>query len=460
MEIYSEFILTLFPCWLLSPENVSNLLPLTKNLFDVVIFDEASQVFIESTIPTIYRGKSIVVAGDDKQLRPSATFMKRYLGADPETIDDYSVQAALEVDSLLDLAVSRYESANLTYHYRSRHQELIDFSNNAFYNGNLQVSPNISKNRNNRPIERYKVRGRWIDRKNTEEAKEIVEILKNIFRTRKHNESIGIITFNSDQQSHIADIIDKAAAKDAEFRSDILKEMHRVENGEDTSLFIKNLENVQGDERDIIIFSIGYAPNESGKLYTNFGSLSQEGGENRLNVAITRAKSKIIIVTSIEPEELKVENSKNLGPKLLQKYLMYTRAVSQCDDEQAAVVLSELRPPESKPEAMFTNVAAIELQMKERLEKLGYKVETGLGNENNRISLAIYDPASDRYLVGVELDTDAFKESSSCLERDVYKPRFLEARGWTLVRVWCRDWWLYPSKVIKHITNLAEKNRK
>ena len=460
MEIYSKFILSLFPCWLLSPENVSNLLPLTKNLFDVVIFDEASQVFIESTIPTIYRGKSIVVAGDDKQLRPSATFMKRYLGADPETIDDYSVQAALEVDSLLDLAVSRYESANLTYHYRSRHQELIDFSNYAFYNGNLQVSPNISKNRHNRPIERHKVRGKWIDRKNTEEALEIVEILKKIFKTRKHNESIGIITFNSDQQGHIADIIDKAAAKDAEFRSNILAETHRVENGEDTSLFIKNLENVQGDERDIIIFSIGYAPNESGKLYTNFGSLSQEGGENRLNVAITRAKSKIIIVTSIEPEDLKVDNSKNLGPRLLQKYLMYTRAVSECDYEQMAFVLSELRPPEAKAEAMFTNVAAIELQMKERLEKLGYTVDTGLGNDNNRISLAIYDEKSDRYLVGVELDTDAFKASASCLERDVYKPRFLEARGWTLVRVWCRDWWLYPNKVIKHITSVAEKNRK
>ena len=120
MEVYSKFILTLFPCWLLSPENVSNLLPLEKNMFDVVIFDEASQVFIESTIPTIYRGKSIVVAGDDKQLRPSATFMKRYLGADPENIEDYSVQAALEVDSLLDLAVARYDSANLTYHYRYR----------------------------------------------------------------------------------------------------------------------------------------------------------------------------------------------------------------------------------------------------------------------------------------------------------------------------------------------------
>ena len=460
MEVYSKFILTLFPCWLLSPENVSNLLPLTKNMFDVVIFDEASQVFIESTIPTIYRGKSIVVAGDDKQLRPSATFMKRYLGADPETIDDYSVQAALEVESLLDLAVSRYESANLTYHYRSRHQELIDFSNNAFYGGNLQVSPNISKNRADRPIERYKVKGKWVDRKNTEEAKEIVEVLKNIFATRKNNESIGIITFNSDQQTHIADMIDKAAAKDSEFRSNILKETHRVENGEDCGLFIKNLENVQGDERDIIIFSIGYAPNAEGKLHTNFGSLSQEGGENRLNVAITRAKSKIIIVTSIEPEELKVDNSKNMGPKLLQKYLMFTRAVAKGDDREASIILSELHPPVQKAEAMFTNVAAVEVQMKERLEKLGYKVDTGLGNENNRISLAIYDQDTDKYLVGVELDTDAFKESSSCLERDVYKPRFLEARGWTLVRVWCRDWWLYPTKVIKNITTLAEKNKK
>ena len=460
MEIYSKFILTLFPCWLLSPENVSNLLPLVKNLFDVVIFDEASQVFIESTIPTIYRGKSIVVAGDDKQLRPSATFMKRYLGADPETIDDYSMQAALEVDSLLDLAVSRYESANLTYHYRSRHQELIDFSNNAFYGGNLQVSPNISKNRADRPIERYKVKGKWIDRKNTEEAKEIVEILKKIFATRRNDETIGIITFNSDQQSHIADIIDKACAKDPDFRSDILRETHRIDNGEDTSLFIKNLENVQGDERDIIIFSIGYAPNEFGKLYTNFGSLSQEGGENRLNVAVTRAKSKIIIVTSIEPEDLKVENSKNAGPKLLQSYLMYTRAVANSDDEEAEVVLSELRPPVAKPDASFTTVAAVEVQMKERLEKLGYKVDTGLGNDNNRISLAIYDPDTDKYLVGVELDTDAFRESSSCLERDVYKPRFLEARGWTLVRVWCRDWWLYPAKVIKNITAIAEKNKK
>ncbi|MBR3680933.1 MAG: DUF4011 domain-containing protein [Clostridia bacterium] len=460
MEIYGGYVLTLFPCWLLSPENVSNLLPLEKNMFDVVIFDEASQVFIESTIPTIYRGKSIVVAGDDKQLRPSATFMKRYLGADPELQEDLSVQAALEVDSLLDLAVARYDSANLTYHYRSRHQELIDFSNAAFYSSGLQIAPNISKNKSSRPIERYKVNGRWIDRRNPAEAEKVVDLLSEISKSRTHNESVGIITFNSEQQSCIADAIDRRMAKDADFRSFMLKERHRLEGGEDTSIFIKNLENVQGDERDIIIFSIGYAENEEGKLYTSFGSLSVEGGENRLNVAVTRARSKIIVVTSIEPEELKVEGSKHLGPKLLKKYLTYVRAVAKDDAEEVRVILSELNPAETKAESLYTSLKTVEEQMKERLEKLGYRVETSIGNRNNRISLAIYDPESDRYLVGVELDRDAFAASSSPMERDVYKPRFLESRGWTLMRVWCRDWWLSPTKVVKSIAAAADKSKK
>lgn len=459
MEAYSEFILALFPCWLLSPENVSSLLPLKKNLFDVVIFDEASQVFIESTIPTIYRGKNIVVAGDSKQLRPSATFMKRYMGADPEAQEDYSVQAALEVESLLDLAVARYDSANLTYHYRSRNQELIDFSNSAFYSSNLQIAPNISANKDNRPIERFKVNGRWIDRTNPTEANKIVEILKHIFSTRKHDESIGIITFNSDQQTCIADAIDKEARANQLFRTNINREKYRMDNGEDTSLFIKNLENVQGDERDIIIFSIGYAPNDAGRLYTNFGSLSTEGGENRLNVAITRAKTKIIVVTSIEPEELKVDTSKNEGPRLLRQYLTYVRAVSENDKDQVKAILTGLDPSEKKAEGLLRPMMEVEEQIKERLEKQGYTVHTGLGNRNNRISLAIYDEKTDRYLVGVELDKDAFASSQSSMERDVYKPRFLEARGWSIIRVWCRDWWLSPARVVRTIVSLAEKNK-
>ena len=459
MEVYGEFILTLFPCWLLSPENVSSLLPLTKNMFDIVIFDEASQVFIESTIPTIYRGKSIVVAGDSKQLRPSATFMKRYMGSDPETIDDYSMQAALEVESLLDLAMARYDSANLTYHYRSRHQELIDFSNNAFYNGNLQIAPNISTNKKNRPIERYKVDGKWLGRTNPVEARKVVDIVKNILETRKKNESIGIITFNSDQQSCIADAFEAAGKADPKFRAALTKEKQRLEGGEDTGLFIKNLENVQGDERDIIIFSIGYAPNELGKLYTNFGSLSTEGGENRLNVAITRAKCKIIVVTIIEPEDLRVDTAKNQGPKLLRDYLTYVRAVSDGDDEHTKAILNGLCPTEKAVEHIDTGLRGVEYQIKERLEAAGYTVHTGLGNKNNRISLAVYDEKLDRYLVGVELDRDAFESSDSALERDVYKPKFLEAHGWHILRVWCRDWWLYPARVIKTITNAAEKVR-
>lgn len=460
MEIYGNFIFSLFPCWLLSPDNVSSLLPLEKNLFDIVIFDEASQVFIESTIPTIYRGKNIVVAGDAKQLRPSATFMKRYLGADPETLDDLSVQAALEVESLLDLAVARYDSANLTYHYRSRHQELIDFSNCAFYSGTLQVAPNIYTGINAKPMERYKVDGKWVGRKNEAEAKKVVELVKDIIATRKNNESIGIITFNSDQQTCIADQIDKEAQRDKKFRADIAKEKTRCDGGEDTGLFIKNLENVQGDERDIIIFSIGYAPGENGRVYSNFGSLSAEGGENRLNVAITRAKSKIILVTSIEPEDLKVDGAKNQGPKLLRDYLAYVRAVSEGDKAGARVILDSLCPSDSSDNGNPFRVGpSIEMQMKERLEKLGYKVELGLGNKNNRISLAVYDDSCDKYLIGVILDKDAFAASSSAMERDVYKPKFLEGRGWTVMRVWCRDWWISPQKVIRSIVNAAEKNR-
>ena len=459
MEVYGSFIFSLFPCWLLSPENVSSLLPLEKNLFDIVIFDEASQVFIESTIPTIYRGKNIVVAGDAKQLRPSATFMKRYLGADIETLDE-SVQAALEVESLLDLAVSRYTSANLTYHYRSRHQELIDFSNCAFYSGNLQVAPNIYTGRFARPMERYKVDGKWIDRKNIAEAKKVVDIIKDIFATRKHNESIGIITFNSDQQTCIADAIDKEAQKDAAFRVQIAKERTRTDGGEDTGIFVKNLENVQGDERDIIIFSIGYAPNETGRVYTNFGSLSAEGGENRLNVAITRAKSKIIVVTSIEPEDLKVDGSKNQGPKLLRDYLAYVRSVSDGDVANARAILNGMSPADGESaKPTLSSAPSIEEQMKERIEKLGYKVDTGLGNKNSRISLAVYDDSCDTYLVGVELEKDAFAASASAMERDVYKPKFLEGRGWKIIRIWSRDWWLSPARVVRSIINAAEKNR-
>lgn len=321
MDLYGSYLLKLFPCWLLSPESVSTIFPLEKNMFDIILFDEASQVFIENTLPTIYRGKYIVVAGDSKQLRPTATFMKRYLGNDSEDELDLATQAALEVESLLDLATSRYTSTNLTYHYRSKNEELINFSNHAFYDGKLQIAPNISKNVGNKPIERIKVNGKWVGRRNQEEANAIVALLKKLIKNKRNKSSIGIITFNTEQEYAIEDAIDKECQKDSAFRDAYIREQNRKENGEDISIFIKNLENVQGDERDIIIFSIGYARNEYGKVVAHFGPLSVEGGENRLNVAITRAKEKIYVVTSIEPEELAVEGTKMQGLKYLKAIL-------------------------------------------------------------------------------------------------------------------------------------------
>ena len=459
MEIYGEYLFKLFPCWLLSPENVSTILPLKKDMFDIVLFDEASQVFIENTIPTIYRGKTIVVAGDAKQLRPTTTFMKRYMGSTIDEDTDYSIQAALEVESLLDLAVSRFSSTNITYHYRSQNEELIDFSNSAFYSNTLQIAPNISKNIRHKPIERILVDGTWKDRKNITEAKKVVDLVKNILKTRKNGETIGIITFNVEQESAIEDIIDKECFDDEEFRSLYLKEKSRVENGEDVSLFVKNLENVQGDERDIIIFSIAYAKNEFGKVNAIFGSLSAEGGENRLNVAITRAKKKIYVVTSIEPEELKVDNSKFMGPKLLRSYLAYVRAVSNGNNEEVKVILNSVGQGLGLTMKKPLGLLPMENQIAEKLNKLGYKTEINLGNSNSKISVAIYDKKKDRYLLGIETDQTAISSSTSTLERDVFKNQFLTQKGWNMLRIWSRDWWHNAHQVISSITKLLEKQK-
>ncbi len=459
MRVYGDYLFKLFPCWLLSPENVSDILPLTRNLFDIVLFDEASQVFIENTIPSIYRGNRIVVAGDAKQLRPTTTFMKRYMGAGEEDDLDYTTQAALEVESLLDLAVSRYTSSNITYHYRSKNEELIDFSNMAFYNGSLQIAPNVSKNVKNKSIERLLVDGVWKDRKNLKEANKVVELIKTILKTRKNSETIGVITFNVDQENCIEECIDKKCFEDDEFRNLYLKETSRVENGEDISIFVKNLENVQGDERDIIIFSIGYAKNEYGKINSTFGSLSNEGGENRLNVAITRAKQKIYVVTSIEPEELKVDASKHVGPKLLRSYLTYVRAVSNGETEEVRTILNGLGQ-EIITKKKLSNVMPIENQIATRLEKLGYNVDINLGNSNSKISLAIYDKAKDRYILGIETDEEVMRSSNSTLERDVFRNEFFKSKGWNVMRVWSRDWWHNPTLVINSIVKEVEKIKK
>lgn len=455
---YKDFLLKLFPCWLLNPESASQILPLEKEMFDLVIFDEASQVFVENTLPCIYRGKSIVVAGDNKQLRPSTTFIKRYMGNEYlDDLDEYS-QVALEVESLLDLATSRYFSSNLTYHYRSRSEELINFSNYAFYNKKLQIAPNISKNKRKVSIERIKVDGSWVNTKNIVEAETVVKLLAKLLKDKSRTESIGIITFNLDQETAIEDAIDKMAQKDTEFRDALLLEQNRKQNGEDISLFVKNLENVQGDERDIIIFSTGYAKNEYGKVVAHFGLLSNEGGENRLNVAITRAKQKIYLVTSIEPEDLNVDNSKNVGPKLFKEYLRYVRAVSNGSTLEAKIILNNLYPEIQNKNFVLNQ--KLQNEVKQELENMGYHVEANIGNTDSNLPLAVYDKRKDKYLLGIEFDYSAFESSDSVLERDVSKPLFLQSRGWNIYRIYSRDFWHNKKKVIANIVKQLQNQEK
>jgi very-short-patch-repair endonuclease len=321
------------------------------------------------------------------------------------------------------------------------------------------VSPNIVKAQitGERPIERIKVNGKWIGRKNIEEAEKVVQIVEQILKTRKENETIGIITFNVTQKDLIDDMLESRAGKDSSFKGLFIDEVDRKEGNEDVSLFVKNIENVQGDERDIIIFSTGYAKNENERLMVNFGSLSQDGGENRLNVAVSRAKKKVYVVTSIEPEELSVEGTKNNGPKLLKKYLQYVRAVSQGDLEEAFSILNSLLDTGSMRKQSKTFDSEFENQVYEALMAKGYDVEPQVGVSGYRIDLAVYDSKSSRYVLGIECDGAAYHSSKSARERDIHRQRYLEGRGWKIVRIWSKDWWENPGSVIEDIEQILKQ---
>ncbi|MCQ2079770.1 MAG: HRDC domain-containing protein, partial [archaeon] len=232
--------------WLLTPEAVSDFIPMEMGLFDLLIFDEASQMYVEKGIPSIYRAKKVVVAGDHKQLRPSSLGTGRVTYDEDE--DDEEMNGALEEESLLDLARARYDSILLNFHYRSRFEELIAFSNYAFYGGKLYVSPNIIKPEKP-PIEVFKVDGLWQNRQNVAEAEKVVEILREFFLTRQNNETVGIITFNVSQRDLINDKIDEYASTDPAFATVLAQESKRYDNGEDVGLFVKNMKHVQRDER-------------------------------------------------------------------------------------------------------------------------------------------------------------------------------------------------------------------
>ena len=440
--------------WLLTPEVVSEILPLEMGIFDMLIFDEASQMYVEKGVPSIYRAKKVVVAGDHKQLRPSSLGVGRIdYESDEDDLDDI-VSAALEEESLLDLARAKYDSILLNFHYRSKYEELIAFSNYAFYGGRLYVSPNV-ETPEKPPIEVFKVNGLWEDKSNRAEADKIVQLLKEFFSVRKDNETVGIITFNASQRDLINDVLDEECANDPGFGKLVADEMKRFDNGEDVGLFIKNIESVQGDERDVIMFSIGYAKNSEGKLMQRFGWLNNRGGENRLNVAISRAKKKIIIVSSFEPEDLQVDGTKNEGPRILKKYLQYANAISSGNREYADSILHSFSDDRWDTPEDFDS-GRIADRVYNALTRKGYTVERNVGIGGYQIDLAVKQ--NDRYILGIECDSRLYEMSSSTRERDYHRQKYLESRGWKIHRVWTPGMWKDPEKEIARIIQAIERN--
>jgi len=449
-QFESEGIFELFSCWMCSPEIASSIFKMKKNLFDVVIFDEASQCRLEKAIPSIIRGKKLIVAGDEKQLPPT-TFFKSF-GNDDEDHEEYDFEEKqlLEDESLLVRAKTVLDGERLLYHYRSNYEELINFSNQMFYNSSLKVIPKNEQPKE--PAIQFKnVKGTWENRQNIKEAQYVVSLIKQFLKDKKNNPTIGVITFNFVQKNLIQDMLEEEARKDSTFGNLLDKELERYNKEEFVGLFIKNIENVQGDERDIIIFSISYGFDNSNKFRYHFGPINGEYGPNRLNVAISRAKEKIYVVSSFEPTDLKYEG-KFEGPKLLRKYLEYCKLISEGKKEDAYSKLVPEDNNEITVEEYDQYDSDFEGEVRDELVKLGYKVKTQVGCRGYKIDLAIQHPKKkNNFILGIECDGAAYHSSKSAKDRDIYRQSILEQAGWKITRIWSRDWWRSPEKEIQRL---------
>ena len=454
LELHEELITALYPCWLLTPENVSMLLPLKKNLFDLVIFDGASQMFVEEALPATYRAKAIAVMGDGKQIHPSAEFMRRCLGND---ITDAKKQenGELHTESLYDIAAKNLPITKLTYNYGGEGSDFISFSNRAFYSSEIVVAPHIRRKQKQRPIEMRTVCGGATDGKCANEAEEVIEILRTMAKKKRSSVSIGVITFSKAQHDCIAALLDDAMLKSEELAAFIAKEKNRTADGEDASFFIKTVENAQGDRRDIIILSPALSKDD-----VEIGSNNFPDGfniESAINVSITRAKQKFILVSSISPDAVS-ENGEASG-KIYEKFLSYVKAAAAGTKSEIKSALSEIGDDELYNEAKCSLYPSVSEQISEKLCRMGYTVRAYPGGKSAAISLAVYDEKKDKYLVGIMLDCDILSRSDSALEREVYYPSYLTKAGWTLIRVTSREWWHEPKKVITTIIEAAEYNR-
>ncbi|MEO9965646.1 MAG: AAA domain-containing protein [Reichenbachiella sp.] len=418
---YPREIFDLMPCWLASPESASAIFPMEK-IFDLVIFDEASQCFVEKGIPAIFRGKQVVIAGDDKQLRPNDLYMVRW----DESNENDVVE--LDFDSLLNLGNQYLMQVQLNGHYRSKNLDLIRFSNAHFYDNRLTMLPDFNDlNKNNTAIDYVKVEGFWQKNTNHEEAEKVGQIVYDLLK-EKPSVEIGIVTFNATQQMYILDFLEDYSLE----KKFIIPE----------SLIVKNIENIQGDEKDVIIFSTVYAPDLNGKMNMNFGSLNAEGGENRLNVAVTRAREKIYLVTSIMPQQLQVEQSKNEGPKLLKKYLEYAYAISE----------KSLDPAEKHMSGHSTRWF-----LKSKIKEMAFEHFDSLELDHTLPFVDLAIRYQDQYLAALITDDDLYHQDISIKASHVYKPFTLKQKNWTFNMISSRQYWIDKEHVKERINRMISR---
>lgn len=461
MAAFPEDLLKLIPCWLCTPEAVSAIFPLQQNLFDLVIFDEASQCPVENAIPSLYRAKQVVVAGDEKQLPPTSFF--RAVADDGEEEEDNEVyvdRLDTQAKSLLEWSKARFADQWLTWHYRSQHPELIAFSNYAFYGQRIEIAPSLSYESSTPPIEFIQVEGTWINQQNRIEAERIVDVVLDILKNDAKTPTLGIITFNSKQTELINDVFDQRASRDPEVQLLLESARQRKREDEHVGLFVKNIENVQGDERDIILFSVAYAENADGKMVANFGPLSQEAGENRLNVAITRARQKVYLICSFDPSQWTRAETYAKGVRLLKRYLEYGKAVSEGRTEAVHSILNGLVDAVGVQEEHYQirYDSPFEQQVREALLAHQLQVNTQIGFSGYRIDLGVLNPNhATRYILGIECDGATYHSSKIARERDLYRQRFLENKGWTIHRIWSRNWWKSPEQEIAQVLNRIEQ---
>lgn len=464
ISLFTDF----FPVVFTSPDVASNLFQDRDKYFDIVMFDEASQLRLEDNLPSILKGKQIVIAGDEHQMPPSNYFSKVFDGLidDEEDIEEETSfvldkdNVLLSCESLLDFGTElNFHKKYLDFHYRSKHPYLIDFSNAAFYNQRLKPLPN---NYNYKPINYVQVNGTFSDHTNEAEAEIVISILeKNINKLPDGNyPSVGIATFNIAQRNLIkSKIIDRQ--KLPKYDSFNRKMQDLEKNG----FFIKNLENIQGDERDVIILSTTYGIDKDGKFNHRFGPINHSKGYKLLNVIVTRAKYKIYCCTSI-PENVfmnfndyLVTEGSNNKKAVFFAYLAYCKAVSNADTELRQFVLSALSENTQKNNGYTSNTGLLESPFEE-------EVYTSLLQEFDAIKLIpqfqfagfridiVYDskiPGVPK--IAIECDGAKYHSSHEAYLYDRHRQKILEGCGFKFHRIWSTNWWRNPNREIKKLVN-------